>query len=70
MVVAVEKLEGIFLFNRTKLPNVNAEFGIEQVRVMYVNTCLSSRRRLSKDQPGQVDHARTSPTKLMQAVIV
>lgn len=38
MAVTVEKLERTFLFNGAKLPDVNPEFSVEQVRDMYVNT--------------------------------
>lgn len=34
----IEKLERVFLFNGSKLPDVNPEFSVEQVRDMYVNT--------------------------------
>jgi len=38
MTVKIEKLERVFLFNGSKLPDVNPEFSVEQVRDMYVNT--------------------------------
>jgi PRTRC genetic system protein C len=38
MTVKLEKLERVFLFNGSKLPEVNPEFSVEQVRDMYVNT--------------------------------
>ena len=38
MAVTVEKLERIFLFNGAKLPDVNPELTVEQVRDVYVNT--------------------------------
>jgi PRTRC genetic system protein C len=38
MTVKIEKLERVFLFNGSKLPDVNPEFSIEQMRDVYVNT--------------------------------
>ena len=38
MPVKVEKLERVFLFNGTKLPDPNPAFTVEQVRDVYVNT--------------------------------
>jgi PRTRC genetic system protein C len=38
MTVKIEKLERVFLFNGSKLPDVNPDFSVEQVRDMYVNT--------------------------------
>jgi PRTRC genetic system protein C len=38
MTVKMEKLERVFLFNGSKLPDVNPEFSVEQVRDTYVNT--------------------------------
>jgi PRTRC genetic system protein C len=38
MTVKIEKLERVFLFKGSKLPDVNPEFSVEQVRDMYVNT--------------------------------
>lgn len=38
MTVKLEKLERVFLFNGSKLPEVNPVFSVEQVRDMYVNT--------------------------------
>ena len=38
MSVKVEKLERVFLFNGTRLPDPNPEFSVEEVRDMYVNT--------------------------------
>ena len=38
MTVKIEKLERVFLFNGSKLPDVNPEFSLEQVRDTYVNT--------------------------------
>ena len=38
MTVKIEKLERVFLFNGSKLPDVNPEFSVEQVRDTYVNT--------------------------------
>jgi PRTRC genetic system protein C len=38
MAIKVEKLERVFMFNGAKLPEVNPEFSIEQVRDIYVNT--------------------------------
>jgi PRTRC genetic system protein C len=38
MTVKIEKLERVFLFNGSKLPDVNPEFSVEQVRDVYVNT--------------------------------
>jgi len=38
MTVKIEKLERVFLFNGSKLPDTNPEFSVEQVRDMYVNT--------------------------------
>jgi PRTRC genetic system protein C len=38
MAVTVEKLERIFLFNGARLPDVNPELTVEQVRDVYVNT--------------------------------
>jgi PRTRC genetic system protein C len=38
MTLKIEKLERVFLFNGSKLPDVNPEFSVEQVRDVYVNT--------------------------------
>lgn len=38
MTLKIEKLERVFLFNGSKLPDVNPEFSVEQVRDTYVNT--------------------------------
>jgi len=38
MPVKVEKLERVFVFNGTKLPDPNPAFTVEQVRDIYVNT--------------------------------
>jgi PRTRC genetic system protein C len=38
MPVHVAKLERVFVFNGTKLPDPNPAFTVEQVRDMYVNT--------------------------------
>jgi PRTRC genetic system protein C len=38
MTVKMEKLERVFLFNGSKLPDVNPEFSVEQVRDTYGNT--------------------------------
>jgi PRTRC genetic system protein C len=40
MTVKIEKLEHVFLFNGSKLPDVNPEFSVEQVRDGYVNNYL------------------------------
>ena len=38
MTVKIEKLERVFMFNGAKLPDVNPELSVEQVRDIYVNT--------------------------------